>query len=103
MSYRLRNAFQAGLTAHVVTTFALAFLLSPLLAAHIDFGHVHPDNTPAHVHAVTSLFGLTTTPSDIELEFGWGSSLAVLTLVTALYVDKPQLSPVGSRAPPVIV
>ena len=103
MTRRLRDALRAGLTAHVVTTFALAFLLSPLLAAHTDFGHVHPENMPAHVHAVVSLFGLNTAPSDVELNFGWGSSLTVLVLVTVLLISKPQVSPVNSRAPPITV
>ena len=101
MKRRLRDALRAGLTAHVVTTFAVAFLLSPLLAAHVDFGHVHPENTPAHVHAVVSLFGLNTAPSDLELNFGWGSSLAVLVLITTLFIDRPRISSVNSRAPPV--
>ena len=103
MSYRLREALRAGMTAHVVTAFTLAFLLSPLLAAHVDFGHVHPDNTPAHVHAVSSFFGLDTATSDVESNFGWGSSLAVLILATTLFIDRPQISAIGSRAPPVTV
>ena len=103
MTRRLREAFKTGLATYVVTTFALALFVSPVVASHADFGHVHPDNNPAHVHSVASVFGSDAAVSGLELRFAVGTSLAVLVLVTALVTDKPRTSPVGSRAPPVVV
>ena len=34
-----------------------ALFASPLLAAHPDFAHDHPDNVPEHVHNLTTVLG----------------------------------------------
>lgn len=101
MTPRLKQAVKSGLLAYVFTALVLALFASPLLATHFDFGHLHPDNAPAHVHTLSSIF-----------DVGQVGSSPSFTLVTvffigavftrALFVDEPPTHPVGSRAPPVV-
>ncbi len=52
-----RAAVRAGATTLVAFFLTTALFVSPLLAAHTDFGHTHPAGTPGHTHALSSVLG----------------------------------------------
>ena len=54
---RGRAAVEAGATTLVAFFLTTALFVSPLLAAHSDFGHTHPAGTAAHTHPVSSVLG----------------------------------------------
>ena len=44
-----------GLLVWLVLVLTSSLLVTPWVAAGLDFGHSHPDGTPAHVHAVSGI------------------------------------------------
>ncbi len=57
LSERGRAAVKAGAATLVAFFLTTALFVSPLLAAHGNFGHTHPAGTPAHTHPVSSVLG----------------------------------------------
>ena len=63
-SGRARHALQAGLHASLALLAFYALATTPVVAAHINFGHQHADGTPEHTHALhTILPGAFTAPT----------------------------------------
>lgn len=50
-------AWRIFLTTYAAMLLTSALFASPLLAAHPDFAHEHPDNVPEHVHNLTMVLG----------------------------------------------
>jgi len=50
-------AWRVFLTTYAAMLLTSALFASPLLAAHPDFAHDHPDNTPEHVHNLSTVLG----------------------------------------------
>jgi len=100
MTPRLKNAVKSGLLAYALTALTLAIFASPLLANHFDFGHLHPDDAPTHVHTLSSVFtvGLGgSSPTFIPSS----NHFIKVVLPKTQFVSKLLTHPVGSRAPPV--
>jgi hypothetical protein len=57
MTGRLRHALVVGLRAVVLTAFANAAVVVVIAAALHDVNHVHEDDAPEHVHALSEVFG----------------------------------------------
>lgn len=85
----------------------LAFLLTsalfvaPCLAAHGDFAHTHPENTPHHVHSVSGMLSVTLTTAPLELV---AAAVVLYTLSLLRSSPLPSGSAAGAngiRAPPV--
>lgn len=54
---RAALARRVFLTTYAAMLLTSALFASPLLAAHPDFAHDHPDNVPDHVHNLTTVMG----------------------------------------------
>lgn len=46
----VRRAVRAGLHAYLALLVLVAFLATPAVAGHLDFGHEHSETTPWHAH-----------------------------------------------------
>lgn len=51
----LLNARKAGFHTFLAFWLTSALFVSPLLAGHQAFAHIHPQGTPYHVHALNAL------------------------------------------------
>ena len=95
-----RAALKAGVATLVAFVLTTALFVSPLLAAHGDFGHTHPAGTPGHVHALSSVLTpaptvpTTTVVSPAALSFFFTTSIP--SFVFSLHADPAN----GIRAPP---
>lgn len=50
-------AWRVFLMTYAAVLLTSALFASPLLAAHPDFAHDHPDNVPEHVHNLSTVLG----------------------------------------------
>lgn len=51
------GALRSGFIAWLIAVLLAALFGSPLVAAHHDFNHYHPDGTPEHYHSIDSTLG----------------------------------------------
>ena len=100
LSGRQRAAVEAGAATLVAFVLTTALFVSPLLAAHGNFGHTHPAGTPAHTHPISSVLGpalgvspTTVTPSLLLYFF---ASVNTPQFVLSTLSDPAN----GIRAPP---
>lgn len=97
----LRKALKAGLVAYATCLLAVALFGSPIVAAHADFGHTHPQSAVNHTHSVSSL--LAATPGFV---FTLVSSFEIFALATTVVLTHYYFRVSAahkSRAPPVAV
>ena len=100
MTPRLKNALKSGLLAYALTALTLALFASPLLANHFDFGHLHPDDAPTHVHTLSSVFTVGLGGSSLN-HIPTSYYFLNVVLSKTQFVNRLMTHPVGSRAPPV--
>ncbi len=94
----LRKALKAGLVAYATCLLAVALFGSPIVAAHADFGHTHPQSAVNHNHSVTSLLAAT---SSFVFTLVYSFQVFTLAATFVLVVCCAQVSaPHKSRAPP---
>ena len=99
----LTEACRAGTGAFLAFLLTSALFVAPFLAAQQNFGHTHPEGTPQHHHALTTVLGHATvapTVTSVALSFGVCFFLASLytSLVLASFRDPAH----GVRAPPLL-
>lgn len=94
------HALQAGARAYVAFLLLLAFLATPAVAGHLDFGHEHPEETTGHVHALdTILPGAVAIPT-LRIEPETPSCRRSLPLPSTGSVSPRWIAANGIRAPP---
>ena len=56
-----------ALRAFLAFLLTSALFVAPSVAAHQDFAHAHPEDTPHHVHSVSGMLGVTVVTAPLEL------------------------------------
>jgi len=97
----LRKALRAGFIAYATCLLAVALFGSPIVAAHADFGHSHPQSAVNHTHSVTSL--LAATPGFIFTLVSSSEIFALATTVILAYYYFRVSGAHKSRAPPIVI
>ncbi|MEM7735631.1 MAG: hypothetical protein AAF267_07550, partial [Deinococcota bacterium] len=60
-------AWRVFLTTYLAMVLTSALFAAPLLATHPDFAHEHPENTPEHVHPLTTILGHTAVSAVLDV------------------------------------
>ena len=79
---QLRQALKAGLVGYALSLLVVTLFASPIISAHVDVGHSHPQQTAAHIHPLSSFFSSTASHSDIVLLF-----IAIFTPLVCSYAN----------------
>lgn len=97
-----RRALRAGVVSWAATTLLVALALSPIVATHEDFGHVHPKGTPPHMHAIATVFlGLQARPAPAPTG-PVPSPVALAPLAPGLHATDARPYAIRVRGPPAL-
>lgn len=83
---RLKGALWSGFIAWLCGVLVAALFGSPLVAAHHDFNHYHPEGVPEHYHSIDSTLG--------------SPVITAVVVITVLFAVVALLGP--NRRPPVL-
>ncbi|MEM6428524.1 MAG: hypothetical protein AAF708_04730 [Deinococcota bacterium] len=91
------------LTTYLAMLLTSALFAAPLLATHPDFAHEHPDNTPEHVHPLTTVLGHTAVSAVIDVVPVSLPFVGLLVLPALLYTGILTPQTLRCRSPPACV
>jgi hypothetical protein len=93
-------ACRVFLTTYLAMLLTSALFAAPLLATHPDFAHEHPDNTPEHVHPLTTILGHTAVSAVIDHVIVSLPFVGLLILPSLFYTGVLTPQTLRCRSPP---
>ena len=93
--------WQVGLLVYLVLVLTSSLLASPWVAAGLEFGHLHPDDAPAHAHDISGILTGAVTAALVALSVVAAPAAKVAPRPLQQYTDAALIPGRAIRAPPV--
>ena len=92
--------WHAGLLVYFVLVLTSSLLASPWVAAGLEFGHLHPDDAPAHVHDISGILTGAVTAALVALSVVAAPAAEVAHKPLQQYTEAALFLGRAIRAPP---